>query len=62
MVKDPSCMALMPQTEDCEERLEQIMSQEEMPSGSEVVARIEDLDDLSTEQKAVLAELFKEVE
>ena len=61
-VKDPSCMALMPWTEDHEERLEEIMPQEEMPSGSEVVVHVEDLDDLSMEQKTLLTELFEELE
>ena len=61
-VKDPSCMALMPWTEDHEERLEEIIPQKEMLSGSEVVVCIEDLDDLSMEQKTLLTNYSKNLE
>ena len=61
-MKDTSCMALMPQTEDHDERLEEIMPKEDLPSGSEVVTQAKELDDLTSEQKELLTELFGELE
>ena len=61
-IKDTSCMVLMPQTEDCDERLEEIIPEEDLPSGSKVVTQAEELDDLTSEQPELLAELFDELE
>ena len=62
VIEDPSCMVLMPHMDDREERLEKIMPEEEMPSGSEVITQNEDIEDLSPEQKALLIELFDDLE
>ena len=61
-IKDASCMALMPCTEDQDERLEEIMPEEDLPSGSDITAQVRDLNDITPEQGELLAELFKELE
>ena len=61
-IKDASCMALMPCTEDWDERLEEIMPEEDIPSGSDITALVRDLDDITPEQGELLAELFEELE
>lgn len=62
MIKDPSCMALMPQMEEREEQLQDIMPEEELSSVSEVMAWAVEIEDLSPEQKSLLTELFDDLE
>ena len=45
-IKDISCMALMPHTKGWDERLEEIMPKEDLPSGSDITAQVKDLDDI----------------
>ena len=61
-IKDTSCMALMPHTEDWDERLEEIMPEEDLPSGSEIMAQVRNLDDITPQQGELFAELIKELE
>ena len=61
-IKDMSCMVLMPQTSDCEERLEAIMPELDLPDPSNMVTQAEQLGNLTQEQKGLLAELFNELE
>ena len=61
-IKDMSCMALMPQTSDREERLEAIMPELDLPDASNVLTQAEQLGDLTQEQKGLLAKLFNELE
>ena len=61
-IEDTSCMVLMPQTSDWEERLEAIMPELDLPDISNVVKQAEQLGDLTQEQKGLLAELFDELE
>ena len=55
-------MAIVPCTVDREERLEELMPEEELPSGSNVIKWIEDIEDLSLEQKNLITELFDDME
>ena len=61
-IKDTSCMALMPQTSDREEKLEAMMPELDILDPRNVLAQAEQLGDLMQEQKGLLAELFDELE
>ena len=61
-IKDMSCMALMPQTSDREEKLEAMMPELDIPDQKNTLAQAEQLGDLTQEQKEHLAELFDELE
>ena len=61
-IKDTSCMVLMPQTDDREERLEAIMPKLDLSNVSNIVTQAEQLGDLTQEQKELLGELFNELE
>ena len=61
-IKDMSCIALMPQTSDHEEKLEAMMPKSDLPDPSNALAQAKQLGDLMQEQKGLLAELFNELE
>ena len=55
-------MALMPQTEHQDERLEEIMPEKDLLGASDILIQAQELDDLTPEQRELLAELFDELE
>ena len=61
-IKDIARMALMPQTEERDERLEEIVPEEDLPSASDIVAQAQELEDLTLEQREKITELFDELE
>ena len=61
-LKDITCTALMPQTEERDERLEEIMPEEELPSASDIIMQAQELEDLTLEQREQITELFDELE
>lgn len=61
-VKDPTCLAIHPYMEESEEKLEEMMPTEEIPSGKSVAAQMHDMEPLNDEQRMQMAELFDNVE
>ena len=61
-INDISCMALMPPTSDCEEKLEAMMPELDIPDPKNMLAQAEQLGDLTQEQKELMGELFDELE
>ena len=58
-VCDPTCLAICPHTEDTEEKLEELMLEENILEGEEVISRIENVESLMDGQKENIGELFE---
>ena len=61
-IKDPTCLALRPKTDACEELLEVLMPLEDAPTEEEVMASIEGETQLDMNQRDLLRELFEDLE
>ena len=61
-IKDTACTALMPPDSDKEERLEAMMPESETPDLEDLLSNMEELGDLTKDQKELLGELFEELE
>ena len=61
-IKDISCMALMLPTSNCEEKLEAMMPELDIPDPKNTLAQAGQLGDLTQEQKELMRELFNELE
>ena len=46
-VHDPTCLAIWPHTEEAEEKLEDLMPEEDIPEGKDAISRIEDAESLT---------------
>ena len=61
-IKDMACTALMPPDSDKEEILEAMMPETETPDLEDLLSNMEELGDVTTDQKELLGELFEELE
>ena len=61
-VRDPSCLAVHPCTEETEERLKELMLLAEIPRGKDITAEINKIEPLNNEQKTQIDELFEDME
>lgn len=61
-VRDPTCMAIHPHTEENLQKLEELMPLAEVPRGMDVVSDINEMEPLSAEQRRQIRELFKDME
>ena len=61
-VKDPSCLAICPHTDENQQRLEDMMPLTEIWKGEDVVADIVNLEPLTEEQRRQISELFEDME
>ena len=61
-IKDPTCLALRPVTEEGERALEEMMPPEDIPRGGSIAAAVEEEGLLAEEQRQLLAELFENLE
>ena len=61
-IKDPSCLAICPHTDESLQNLEYMMSLAEILSGKDVVADIDSLEPLMEEQRRQISELFEDME
>ena len=59
---DPACLAIQKQTEEIEEKLEELMPEIDIPSGEDVIEKIDEIEALTTEQKNDIGELFENLE
>ena len=58
----PTCLAIQRQTEEAEEKLEELMPEVDIPRGEEVISRIDELELLTKDQNNDIGELFKNLE
>ena len=61
-VREPSCLAIGAYTEEVEEKLEELMTVAEIPSGESVATKIDKMETLDNEQKAQIGKLFEDME
>ena len=61
-IKDPSCLAIHPRTDESIQKLEDMMPPAEVPSGKDVTMNIDDLEPLTDEQRRQISELFEDME
>ena len=61
-IKDPSCLAIHPQTDANIQKLEDMMPPAEVPSGQDVATNINDMEPLTDEQRRQISELFEDME
>ena len=61
-VKDPNCLAICPQMEGREIRLEELMLLSEILRGENITAELDSIEPLTSKQKALIAELFEDME
>ena len=61
-IKDTSCTALMPPDSDKEERLKAMMPESDAPDLEDILPKSEELGNLTSKQKELMGELFKELE
>ena len=57
-IKDTTCLALCPQTDEVEGLLKEFMPKEDIPAGLQVLGAVEDIKPLSHDQKDMLVGLF----
>ena len=60
--KDPTCLAIHPQTEEIRGLLEEVIPSEEIPSGESVSASLSEEDNLSDNDRELIRELFETLE
>ena len=61
-IKDKVGLYIYPQTEDSDRKLECLVPEEEVPSASGILKAIEDPEDLTAEDRTLIAELFDSLE
>ena len=61
-IKDPTCLAIHPQSEEVEGLLEEIIPSDDIPSGSSVIRSMADETILSDEDRELIKELFEMLE
>ena len=61
-IKDPSCLAIHPCTDESIQKLEDMMPPAEVPSGKDMAMNIDDLEPLTDEQRRQISELFEDME
>ena len=61
-VKDPSCLAIHPHTDENQQKLEDMIPLTEIQKGEDVVADIDSLEPITEEQKRQISEIFEDLE
>ena len=61
-VKDPSCLAICPHTDENQQKLQDMMPLTEIQKGEDVVKDIDSLEPITEEQKRQISELFEDLE
>ena len=61
-VRDPSCLAIHPRTEENQQKLEDLMPLAEIPKGEDVVADIDSMEPLTDDQRKQISKLFEDME
>ena len=61
-IKDPTCLQLCHGSDEAEGPLEELISSEEISSGSSITSNIHKEEALTDEQKNLISELFKDLE
>ena len=61
-IKDPTCLVLHKGSEQAEQLLEDIISEEEIPSGRSIIEGAQEVGNLTNEQRGLITELFKLME
>ena len=61
-IKDPTCLALCPQTEQVKGLLEELVPTKEVPSSSSIIDEIEEAETFTDQQKDLIGELFDTLE
>ena len=61
-IKDPSCLAICPRTDESLQKLEDMMPLAEILSGKDMTTDIDNLESLTEEQKRQISELFEDME
>ena len=61
-VRDPFCLAIHPQTEENQQKLEDMMPLAEIPKGEDIAADIHNMEPLIDDQRKHISELFEDME
>ena len=61
-IRDPTCLAICPHSEEVEGLLEELISSEEIPSSSSIIRSMTDERTLSDKEKKMICKLFKMLE
>ena len=61
-IRDPPCLAIQRQTEEVEAKLEELMSDEDIPEGKSIIENISEIEELTEQQRQDIGEVFKNLE
>ena len=62
VVRNPTCMAICPCTEENQQKLEDLMPLVEIPKGKNIVSDIYSMEPLTNDQRNQIGELFEDID